>query len=422
MIVSSNCAPTLIFIGFSLIQILIDFYKGLTKEAFIKFVVMIIFSVIINILCNLGYRVIAWFLVFIPIIMMTLISTLLLKVFGTNTEDKDLRSQIKLRSKDFSDNIIEKDGDFYLNDSEDNNLLNNLSELKKNSFFYNKLKKKLDINDNSLENTDLLNQQEYAFFYDRFNSVDRINRDSIRKNLYDKLEKDFKLNSEKNSLYDLSNNNIKYNIVDEYINNIGEKIFNNNVSSLYNKFNNNRILNNYNIVKLRENQELLNNSLDNMNKNDIVSYNRIYNDNYLFDGHILYRRNNIEAIKNEYPDLTDIDLLKIIDYDWNNLTAEQRERWNRNAKNEVNENIKYNADQLNLPFLKYINGRRESTKYNNNIPCPINETKESYNAKTGYDCYYPCPPGKVRNSLDICVAPCGEGKERKERNGDCLYI
>ena len=131
MIVSSNCAPTLIFIGFSLIQILIDFYKGLTKEAFIKFVVMIIFSVIINILCNLGYRVIAWFLVFIPIIMMTLISTLLLKVFGTNTEDKDLRSQIKLRSKDFSDNIIEKDGDFYLNDSEDNNLLNNLSELKK---------------------------------------------------------------------------------------------------------------------------------------------------------------------------------------------------------------------------------------------------------------------------------------------------
>ena len=71
------------------------------------------------------------------IIMMTLISTFIIKVFGTNTEDKDLRSQIKLRSKDFSDNIIEKDGDFYLNDSEDNNLLNNLSELKKFIFIIN---------------------------------------------------------------------------------------------------------------------------------------------------------------------------------------------------------------------------------------------------------------------------------------------
>ena len=76
---------------------------------------------------------------------------------------------------------------------------------------------------------------------------------------------------------------------------------------------------------------------------------------------------------------------------------------------------------MNLPFLKYINGRSESTKYNNNIPCPINETKESYNAKTGYDCYYPCPPGKVRNSLDICVAP-GEGKERKEKWRLFVYL
>ena len=52
MILSSNCAPTLIFIGFSLIQILVDLYKGVINQAFIKFIVMIVFSVIINILCD----------------------------------------------------------------------------------------------------------------------------------------------------------------------------------------------------------------------------------------------------------------------------------------------------------------------------------------------------------------------------------
>ena len=48
MILSSNCAPTLIFIGFSLIQIIIDLYKGVLNEAFIKFIVMIVFSIILN--------------------------------------------------------------------------------------------------------------------------------------------------------------------------------------------------------------------------------------------------------------------------------------------------------------------------------------------------------------------------------------
>ena len=58
MILSYNCAPTLIFIGFSLIQIFIDIYKGVINDAFIKFIVMVIFSVILNILCDLGYKVI----------------------------------------------------------------------------------------------------------------------------------------------------------------------------------------------------------------------------------------------------------------------------------------------------------------------------------------------------------------------------
>ena len=65
MIISSLCPPTLVYIGFSLIQIIIDLYNGIFNQAILKFVIMIIFTLIINILCDLGYTVIAWVLVLV---------------------------------------------------------------------------------------------------------------------------------------------------------------------------------------------------------------------------------------------------------------------------------------------------------------------------------------------------------------------
>ena len=54
MFISNLCAPAIIYIGFSLIQIIIDLYKGVFRNAFVKFIVMIVFSVIINILCAIS--------------------------------------------------------------------------------------------------------------------------------------------------------------------------------------------------------------------------------------------------------------------------------------------------------------------------------------------------------------------------------
>ena len=81
MFTSSLCGPAILYIGFSLIQIIIDLYKNLFSAAFIKIIVMLILALTINVLCEMGLQVIAWFLVFIPITMMTIISTLLLNVF-----------------------------------------------------------------------------------------------------------------------------------------------------------------------------------------------------------------------------------------------------------------------------------------------------------------------------------------------------
>lgn len=76
------CAPAILYIGFSLVQIIIDLFKQLYNTAFLKFLVMVLFTLILNILCQQGLGIISWFIVFVPFIFMTIITTILLFVFG----------------------------------------------------------------------------------------------------------------------------------------------------------------------------------------------------------------------------------------------------------------------------------------------------------------------------------------------------
>jgi len=52
------------------------------NTALVKFIVMIIFTFLLNLLCQRGLTIISWFIVFIPFITMTVITTLLLIIFG----------------------------------------------------------------------------------------------------------------------------------------------------------------------------------------------------------------------------------------------------------------------------------------------------------------------------------------------------
>ena len=82
MILEKICPPALLYIVFSITQIIIDIFKRMYNTAFFKFVVMIIFTFALNFLCSKGLGVISWFIVFVPFIMMTVITTILLYVFG----------------------------------------------------------------------------------------------------------------------------------------------------------------------------------------------------------------------------------------------------------------------------------------------------------------------------------------------------
>ena len=84
MIIDSLCPPAVLYLGFSIIQILIDLFRGQQNSAFLKIVVMIVFTILLNQLCMGGLTLLSWFIVFIPFIMMTYITTILLYVFGLN--------------------------------------------------------------------------------------------------------------------------------------------------------------------------------------------------------------------------------------------------------------------------------------------------------------------------------------------------
>lgn len=78
------CAPAMLYVVFSITQIIIDIFKSLYNTAFLKFLVMIVFTVALNLLCQMGLGVVSWFIVFVPFIMMTIITSLLLLVLDLN--------------------------------------------------------------------------------------------------------------------------------------------------------------------------------------------------------------------------------------------------------------------------------------------------------------------------------------------------
>ena len=78
------CSPALIYIVFSLTQIIIDIYYSLYNTAFLKFVVALLVTLLLNGLCKQGLGVVSWIIVFIPFILMTFVVAMLLYIFGLN--------------------------------------------------------------------------------------------------------------------------------------------------------------------------------------------------------------------------------------------------------------------------------------------------------------------------------------------------
>jgi len=91
MVLSEICAPAFIYLCFSLVQITIDTVKAEYNKAFFKFWVMIIFTMLLNNLCVRGLGIVSWIIVFVPFMLMSIITTILLYVFGFDPSTGKLR-------------------------------------------------------------------------------------------------------------------------------------------------------------------------------------------------------------------------------------------------------------------------------------------------------------------------------------------
>ena len=100
------CAPALIYIAFSLTQVIIDTFKGLYNTAFFKFIVMIVITFLLNALCKSGMSIISWIIVFVPFIFMSVIVTILLYVFGLDAATGKLNFKCDSSTSNKSGNLI----------------------------------------------------------------------------------------------------------------------------------------------------------------------------------------------------------------------------------------------------------------------------------------------------------------------------
>ena len=76
------CPPAIVYLLFSITQILIDMYNQLYNEAVTKMIVAAMVTLLLNILCEKGLIVVSWLIVLVPFIFMTFIMAIILYIFG----------------------------------------------------------------------------------------------------------------------------------------------------------------------------------------------------------------------------------------------------------------------------------------------------------------------------------------------------
>ena len=107
------CPPAIIYVIFSLVQIILDTLKGMYNTALMKSVVMIAVTFLLNLLCEGGLTIVSWIIVFIPFILMTVIVSMLLYMFGLNATT----GSINYTCKNYPDNIsVDDNGNIIIYD------------------------------------------------------------------------------------------------------------------------------------------------------------------------------------------------------------------------------------------------------------------------------------------------------------------
>jgi len=114
------CAPAIIYLIFSVTQILIDTFKGLYNTAAIKVIVTIMVTLLLNILCEKDLGFVSWIIVFIPFFLMTVIVSVVLYIFGLDAATGNLNKSNDLNKKCGNGITVDSLGNIIIYDPEYN--------------------------------------------------------------------------------------------------------------------------------------------------------------------------------------------------------------------------------------------------------------------------------------------------------------
>ena len=89
-ILNNICTPALIYLIFALSQIIIDTYKRAYNIAFVKFIQMVVFTLMLNLLCARNLSWISWLIIAVPFLFMGFMTILLLYVLKLDNRDSEL--------------------------------------------------------------------------------------------------------------------------------------------------------------------------------------------------------------------------------------------------------------------------------------------------------------------------------------------
>ena len=86
---SKLCPPALIYLVFSLTQIIMDIYNGLYNNAIINAIIATLITFLLNILCISNLSIISWMIVFIPFIFMSVILLMVSYIYTYDAVNTD---------------------------------------------------------------------------------------------------------------------------------------------------------------------------------------------------------------------------------------------------------------------------------------------------------------------------------------------
>lgn len=87
------CIPAIIYLVYGIIQIIADLNKGLNNTAFIKFIVVVFFTFVLNTFCSLGLEIVSWIFVFLPIILTSFVVAYVLVYLELDEKNGNKKNQ-----------------------------------------------------------------------------------------------------------------------------------------------------------------------------------------------------------------------------------------------------------------------------------------------------------------------------------------